>query len=135
MLQSSHRFQPGGTHTMKHQGCFVDVDAPYTLKECRMTNNTIGLQPQRAIDDLKELRALTGDSNGAQRVAFTDSWARARAWMHAKLAELPVEITVDEAGNQWATLAGERPEALLIGGHIDSVPNGGWLDGCLNLIA
>jgi len=24
---------------------------------------------------------------------------------------------------------------LLIGGHIDSVPNGGWLDGCLNLLA
>ena len=28
-----------------------------------------------------------------------------------------------------------RERALLIGGHIDSVPNGGWLDGCLNVVA
>jgi beta-ureidopropionase / N-carbamoyl-L-amino-acid hydrolase len=95
----------------------------------------VTLRPQRAIDDLKELRALTGDADGAQRVAFTPTWARAREWMREKLAQLPVEITLDEAGNQWATLRGARPEALLIGGHIDSVPNGGWLDGCLNLVA
>jgi hydantoinase/carbamoylase family amidase len=100
-----------------------------------MTSPRMGLQPQRVIADLKELRALTGDADGAQRVAFTPTWTRARDWMRAKLAELPVQVTVDEAGNQWATLQGERPEVLLIGGHIDSVPNGGWLDGCLNLIA
>ncbi len=32
-------------------------------------------------------------------------------------------------------MRGESPRALLIGGHIDSVPNGGWLDGCLNTLA
>jgi N-carbamoyl-L-amino-acid hydrolase len=93
------------------------------------------LSPARTVAELKELRALTGDENGAQRVAWTDTWARAREWMRAKLAELPVEIELDEAGNQWATLRGASPKALLIGGHIDSVPNGGWLDGCLNLLA
>ena len=41
----------------------------------------------------------------------------------------------DEAGNLWMTLRGESEQALLIGGHIDSVPNGGWLDGCLNTLA
>ena len=44
-------------------------------------------------------------------------------------------IADDAAGNFWATLPGIRPDALLIGGHIDSVPNGGWLDGCLNVLA
>src|SRR5205085_10008918 len=39
------------------------------------------------------------------------------------------------AGNLWGTLKGESDKALLIGGHIDSVPNGGWLDGCLNTLA
>ena len=43
--------------------------------------------------------------------------------------------TRDAAGNLWATLRGESERALLIGGHIDSVPNGGWLDGCLNVLA
>src|SRR5258706_13741685 len=100
-----------------------------------MTASASTLQPQRTIDELKELRALTGDAEGAQRVAFTDTWATARAWMRAKLEQLPVEITVDQAGNQWATLKGASDRELLIGGHIDSVPNGGWLDGCLNLVA
>ncbi len=93
------------------------------------------LQPRRTIDELKELRALTGDAEGAQRVAFTDTWLAARAWMREKLAQLPVQVEIDAAGNQWATLPGASDKALLIGGHIDSVPNGGWLDGCLNVLA
>ena len=93
------------------------------------------LNPQRTIDDLKELRALTGDENGAQRVAFTDTWLAARAFMCHKFKSLPVTVEVDEAGNQWATLKGKSDKEVLIGGHIDSVPNGGWLDGCLNLLA
>jgi len=93
------------------------------------------LNPKRAVAELKELRSLTGDENGAQRVAFTPTWVKARAWLKKKLEAVPAEVHVDAAGNVWATLAGESKRALLIGGHIDSVPNGGWLDGCLNLLA
>ena len=93
------------------------------------------LKPQRAVDDLKELRTLTGDANGAQRVAFTPTWAAARNWLKEKLSALPVEVKQDPAGNLWATLKGTSEKELLIGGHIDSVPNGGWLDGCLNTLA
>jgi hydantoinase/carbamoylase family amidase len=93
------------------------------------------LNPKRTIAELKDLRELTGDTNGAQRVAFTRTWAKARAWLRRKLDELSAEIHVDEAGNLWATLRGESEKALLIGGHIDSVPNGGWLDGSLDTLA
>jgi N-carbamoyl-L-amino-acid hydrolase len=93
------------------------------------------LDPKRTIAELKELRRLTGDENGAQRVAFTQTWVTARAWLREKLAALPVEVHTDAAGNLWATLQGESDRALLIGGHMDSVPNGGWLDGCLNVMA
>lgn len=93
------------------------------------------LNPQRTIAELQELHALTGDENGAQRVAWTPMWAKARDWFKAKLAELPVETHQDEAGNLWSTLQGQSDQALLIGGHLDSVPNGGWLDGCLNVLA
>jgi hydantoinase/carbamoylase family amidase len=96
---------------------------------------TMSLQPQRTVAELKELRALTGDADGAQRVAFTDTWAKARGWLREKLAQIPVDVYQDEAGNLWATLNGKSERELLIGGHIDSVPNGGWLDGCLNLMA
>ena len=94
------------------------------------------LDPGRTLRELKELRALTGDENGAQRVAFTPTWAKARRWLRDKLAAVPnVEVHQDPAGNLWATLRGASDRSLLIGGHIDSVPNGGWLDGCLNTLA
>ena len=93
------------------------------------------LNPKRTVAELKELRELTGDDNGAQRVAFTKTWLAARAWLRQKLEKLPAEIHQDAAGNTWTTLRGQSDRALLIGGHIDSVPNGGWLDGCLNLLA
>ena len=96
---------------------------------------TTALDPKRTVAELKELRELTGDENGAQRVAFTPTWAKARAWLRRKLEEFVREIHTDEAGNLWATLRGESEKALLIGGHIDSVPNGGWLDGCLDTLA
>src|SRR4051812_20887495 len=91
------------------------------------------LDPSRTVAELRELQELTGDENGAQRVAWTETWEQARAWLRDKCAFLGEEI--DEAGNQWFTLAGRSEQALLIGGHIDSVPNGGWLDGCLNVVA
>lgn len=93
------------------------------------------LDPFRTLAELKELRALTSDKNGAQRVAFTPTWLAARAWLREKVRGLPVEISQDAAGNLWFTLRGTSEKALVIGGHMDSVPNGGWLDGCLNVLA
>ena len=94
------------------------------------------LNPKRTVTELKELRQLTGDENGAQRVAFTPVWVATRAWLRNKLEPIPgLEMHTDAAGNFWATLRGESERALLIGGHMDSVPNGGWLDGCLNVMA
>jgi N-carbamoyl-L-amino-acid hydrolase len=87
-----------------------------------------------AVELLKELRALTSDANGAQRLAWSPVWLKARSWFESKLRELPVEHHYDAAGNSWSTLAGTSEKALILGSHIDSVPNGGWLDGCLGVI-
>jgi N-carbamoyl-L-amino-acid hydrolase len=93
------------------------------------------LDPTRTVDELRELRELTGDENGAQRVAWTPTWAKAKEWLSGKLAGTGSAEETDEAGNQWFTLRGASERALLLGGHIDSVPNGGWLDGALNVMA
>src|SRR6266702_4403356 len=87
------------------------------------------------LDPGRTVAELTGNEEGAQRVAWTDTWERARAWLREKLGGLPLEHEIDEAGNQWWTLRGASERAVLIGGHIDSVPNGGWLDGALNVVA
>ncbi len=95
----------------------------------------MALDPSRTVAELKELAELTGDENGAQRVAWTETWERGRAWLREKVAPTGAEYEIDEACNQWFTLPGKSERALLIGGHMDSVPNGGWLDGCLNVLA
>jgi beta-ureidopropionase / N-carbamoyl-L-amino-acid hydrolase len=95
----------------------------------------VALDPARTVAELEELRELTGDADGAQRVAWTETWERAREWLRGKLADTGVEEEIDAAGNQWFTLRGVSERALVIGGHLDSVPNGGWLDGSLNVVA
>ena len=95
----------------------------------------MALDPARTVAELRELQELTGDADGAQRVAWTDTWERARAWLREKVAATGAREEIDQAGNQWFTLAGRSDQALVIGGHIDSVPNGGWLDGALNVVA
>src|SRR5439155_14509459 len=95
----------------------------------------VPLQPRRTVEELRELQELTGDENGAQRVAWTETWEQAREWLRGKVAKTGAEESVDAAGNQWFTVRGGSDQAVLIGGHIDSVPNGGWLDGALNVMA
>ncbi len=98
-------------------------------------NSSVSVKPARTIEELKELRELTSDENGAQRVAWTPTWRKAREWFQTKLNGLPVEHHYDAAGNSWTTLTGKSEKVLILGGHLDSVPNGGWLDGCLDFLA
>ena len=93
------------------------------------------MNPDRVLEDLRELARLTGGPDGARRVCWTDEWARAREFLRSRLDELPVEVSVDAAGNLWATMAGDGDGFVIVGSHIDAVPSGGWLDGCLGLLS
>jgi allantoate deiminase len=95
-----------------------------------------GVDAARAVAGLRELRRLTGDDNGAQRVAWTDTWLTARDWLASELDGIGgVTVDRDEAGNTWATAPGASDRFVIVGGHLDSVPDGGWLDGTLNVVA
>ena len=90
----------------------------------------------RVISDLRELAQLTSDANGAQRVAWGPIWRKARAWFAAKVKnELGLHVTTDAAGNNHVVLPGTSDKTIILASHLDSVPNGGWLDGCLGVIA
>ena len=93
------------------------------------------MNAHRVIADLKELSALTGNADGAQRLAWGPVWREARAWFARKVNEIGLDIRTDAAGNNWVTLAGASPRTVIVGSHLDSVPNGGWLDGCLGVMA
>src|SRR5579871_2140920 len=90
--------------------------------------------PNQVIANLRELASLTSDANGAQRIAFTATWQQARDWFATRLRGLPVTRDRDAAGNVWVTLPGDSPKTLVLGSHLDSVPNGGWLDGALGVV-
>lgn len=94
------------------------------------------LESSRVIADLEALAALTTDERGAQRVAWTPVWRKTREWFTVKLRD-DVQVTpeLDVAGNLWATIPGKSKDSLVIGSHLDSVPGGGWLDGCLGVLA
>src|ERR1039458_10017061 len=84
----------------------------------------MSLDPKRTVRELKELRALTATEDGAQRVAWTDTWLTSRTWFESKLHGLPVEHHLDPAGNRWVTLQGASDRALLLGSHLDSEQEG-----------
>ena len=91
--------------------------------------------PDRVVADLRALADRTGGADGSRRLAWTAEWLEARAMLRESLTTLPVDVDEDEAGNLWAVLHGERPEMLVVGSHLDSVPKGGWLDGALGVMA
>src|SRR5258707_12868145 len=93
------------------------------------------MNAQRVIADLRELAALTSTPDGAQRLAWGPVWRQAREWFAGKINALGLHIETDSAGNNWVTLPGASPRTVIVGSHLDSVPNGGWLDGCLGAMA
>jgi hydantoinase/carbamoylase family amidase len=94
------------------------------------------IDADRVLDDLKELAELTGGPAGARRLAWSPDWLVARDWLGGKLAELPVAVDRDEAGNLWAELPGSGASDgfIIVGSHTDAVPSGGWLDGALGVV-
>jgi allantoate deiminase len=86
--------------------------------------------------DLQAAAAIGADPRGGvSRFAWTPELARANEWLMERLAELGLEVELDPAGNvlgRWQAGAGE---ALLVGSHLDTVPNGGRFDGALGVLA
>ena len=93
------------------------------------------MNAQHVIDNLRELAARTSTPDGAQRLAWGPMWREARDWFRGKIAELGLGVSADSAGNNWVTLPGASTKTVIVGSHLDSVPNGGWLDGCLGVMA
>jgi N-carbamoyl-L-amino-acid hydrolase len=93
------------------------------------------IDPGRVIADMRELAALTSTADGAQRVAWGPVWREARRWFTAKVVSLGHHLETDAAGNNWVTAPGASSKTVIVGSHLDSVPNGGWLDGALGMLA
>ncbi|MDA0577583.1 MAG: Zn-dependent hydrolase [Verrucomicrobia bacterium] len=90
----------------------------------------------RVIRELRELAKLTSDAHGAQRVAWGPIWRKSRDWFSEIVKrDLGAKVETDSAGNNWVTIPGQSDATIIVAGHLDSVPNGGWLDGCLGTLS
>ena len=74
---------------------------------------------------------------GVRRLAWTDEDARLAEWFAAACAKRGLEVSTDRCGNQWAWWG--DPDAsgpgVVVGSHLDSVPDGGAFDGPLGIVS
>lgn len=96
---------------------------------------SVQLDPTAVLTNLDELAGHSGGRfAGAKRLAWTQEWLDGRAWLRAKLDQIGVISEADAAGNLWASLPGPSDRFVIVGSHIDAVPDGGWLDGSLGAL-
>lgn len=77
-------------------------------------------------------------SGGYRRFAWTKADLACRDWFVSQAADRGLTVETDRNGNQWAWWVpdgGERSDALAVGSHLDSVPDGGAYDGPLGVIS
>ena len=142
---SPRRSSVGGARVQGEKGDQDPDDAPPANHATEEPRTSAGVAPivplmpdfdwERPLKDLHELAELTGGPDGARRLAWSEDWRTAREWLLGKLAETDASVERDVAGNLWATIPGESEKIVVVGSHIDAVPHGGWLDGCLGLLA
>jgi allantoate deiminase len=96
------------------------------------------VDPDRMRADFDALAAIgrTG-AGGVSRPTFGDAHLAARAWFLERAAAAGLETRIDSAGNHSAVLRSTRADAatLVLGSHLDSVPDGGRFDGALGVVA
>ena len=83
---------------------------------------------------LDELSHIGGDGRAMNRFAWSPQLLDANRWLCGRAAELGLDVEVDAAGNvvvRW----GEGDDALAVGSHLDTVPDGGAYDGALGVLS
>ncbi len=96
------------------------------------------INPNRMLDSFNRLALIGATADGGvDRPTFTEAHLAARKWFKEEIESSGLEFHIDGAGNHSAFLAcaDEHAPALLLGSHLDSVPNGGRFDGALGVIA
>lgn len=102
------------------------------------TFSSLRINPDRMLDSFNQLAAIgaTADS-GVDRPTFSEAHLAARKWFREEVGRAGLEFHTDGAGNHSARLNVEPSNlpTLILGSHLDSVPNGGRFDGALGVIA
>jgi N-carbamoyl-L-amino-acid hydrolase len=122
--------------------------------------STLRINPNRMLDSFTQLASIAATADGGvNRPTFSEAHLAARKWFREEIEKSGLEFRTDGAGNHSAFLpviarslkgdeailnsrqeiaSGQRTPlamTLLLGSHLDSVPNGGRFDGALGVMA
>lgn len=111
-----------------------------------MTKN-LRVNSDRMLDSFNGLALIGATADGGvNRPTFSEAHLAARTWLREEIERAGLDFRTDGAGNHSAFLAGGRvaphdsggayrDQTLILGSHLDSVPNGGRFDGALGVVA
>lgn len=88
---------------------------------------------QRDLETLHQFNQTPG--NGCTRYSFSEEDRKARAYIRSEMELIGVEILTDDCGNLLMYGKGTSDRRVIIGSHIDTVPNGGDYDGILGVVS
>lgn len=86
---------------------------------------------QRRLDEIMSIGKT--EDGGVTRLAYSEEESTAFGFVRSELDD-SLEIRTDSLGNLYASPDLESPETTLVGSHLDSVYNGGRLDGALGVV-
>lgn len=96
------------------------------------------MSPPSGTDQLEaDLRALSqfgADGAAVTRIAWTGELRDAYGWLAGRCRDLGLDVEIDAAGNLIARWNVGSGPSVVLGSHIDTVPQGGRFDGALGVI-
>jgi len=100
-----------------------------------MSDRAMPQRAQRAIAECRRIAGMSEEVGGTTRRFLTPPVREVHALLHGRMEAIGMNVSVDAAGNlrgRWHPPAG-RSKRLIIGSHIDTVPNAGAFDGILGV--
>ncbi len=92
------------------------------------------IDAERFLHDLNDLRQIGKFKTGVHRPTYSPEDMQSRRWLMDRLAECGLEPSIDGIGNVYGRHKGPGPH-LLVGSHIETQNQAGWLDGALGVVA
>lgn len=117
----------------------VAEDGRTEVKEEAARGHAGEVNPARLLADIRKLATFGAKrTGGVSRPQYSVWDSAAREWLSRRVAEAGLAYREDEAGNAFVRLEADQPRGscrtLWVGSHLDSVPNGGALDGALGVL-
>ena len=92
------------------------------------------IDADRFLQDLTDLRQIGAYKSGVHRPTYSPQDMESRRWLMERMAEIGLTPSIDGIGNVYGRYDGPGPH-VLVGSHIESQNQAGWLDGALGVVA